>query len=246
MLSSSPTYPPPSFPLPLTQSLPSPHTHPLPSPHTHPPPSRRHLVGLLANDGELSAAAAIKGTHFIRMCTLRGIPLVFLQNTPSDAQFLSETGNDGATVKSRAQMMATLACSTVPKITVVVGGSYGPSSYAMVCVHTPFSPNTLYISLPPSSVGEQCSLTFSLAGHMQEWVWLNLNIFWRHSRHRYKCGWLQSIKPLTFLEGESSLVPRPCEFRTASNKHAEPGNEARVRDGLAWFVPDITTIYGRV
>ena len=119
------TFPPPHThtwsPLPILTSLPLPlHTH-------------RHLLGLLANDGELSATAAVKGTHFIRMCTLRGIPLLFLQNTPSDAQFLSETGNDGATVKSRAQMMATLACSTVPKITIVMGGGYGPSSYAMVC-----------------------------------------------------------------------------------------------------------------
>ena len=134
-------------------TFPPPHTHAhtllfpylslflFPSPPHSPPSPHRHLVGLLANNGELSAAAAIKGTHFIRMCTLRGIPLVFLQNTPSDAQFLSETGNDGATVKSRAQMMATLACSTVPKITVVMGGSYGPSSYAMVCT-LPSSPNT--------------------------------------------------------------------------------------------------------
>lgn len=91
-------------------------------------------MGVLASNGELTAAAAIKGAHFVRLCSLRGIPLVFLQNTPSDAQFLSETGNDGATVKARAAMMSTLACSPVPKITVVLGGSYGPSSIAMVSV----------------------------------------------------------------------------------------------------------------
>ena len=97
------------------------------------------LVGLLANSGELTATAAIKGAHFVRMCTMRDIPLVFLQNTPSDDQFLSKAGNDGLVVKARAQMMSTIACSDVPKITLVVGGSYGPSSYAMVGGGYPFN-----------------------------------------------------------------------------------------------------------
>lgn len=102
-----------------------------------PPPlsvcySRSHLVGVVANDGPLTAAAALKGAHFIRLCNLRGIPLLFLVNTPSDPQFLSATGNDGMTVKARAQMMGCLATSTIPKITIVMGGCYGPSSYAMV------------------------------------------------------------------------------------------------------------------
>ena len=124
------------------------HTHTHTHIHTH---THRHLVGLLANNGELSASAAIKGAHFIQMCTQRGIPLLFLQNTLSDAQFLSETGNDGTTVKARAQMMATLACSSVPKITVVMGGSYGPTSYAMVGTsstpmhtHNPTHPHTTH------------------------------------------------------------------------------------------------------
>lgn len=89
------------------------------------------LVGMLANNGPLTAPAALKGAHFIRVCTLRGIPMVFLQNTPSDSEFLSPSGNDGETVKARGRMMATLACSRVPKITVNLGDSYGPSSYAM-------------------------------------------------------------------------------------------------------------------
>ena len=136
---------------------PPPTCSPLPTLTSLPLPLHRHLVGLLANDGELSATAAVKGTHFIRMCTLRGIPLLFLQNTPSDAQFLSETGNDGATVKSRAQMMATLACSTVPKITVVMGGSYGPSSYAMVYT----------LPSPPTHTGKY---TYSMFLHLSP-VW---------------------------------------------------------------------------
>ena len=90
------------------------------------------LVGILASDGELTANAATKGTHFVRLCTFRDIPIVFFQNTPSDLEYLAPGGNEGLTVKSRAQMMSAVACATVPKITVVVGGSFGPSSFAMV------------------------------------------------------------------------------------------------------------------
>ena len=96
--------------------------------------SHRRLVGILASNGELTATAATKGTHFVRLCTFRDIPIVFFQNTPSDLEFLAPGGNEGLTVKSRAQMMSVVACATVPKITVVVGGSYGPSSFAMVRV----------------------------------------------------------------------------------------------------------------
>ena len=86
----------------------------------------------MVSDGELTVTAATKGTHFVRLCTFRDIPLIFLQNTPSDIQFLSPGGNEGLMVKARAQMMSAVACATVPKITVVVGGAYGPSSFAMV------------------------------------------------------------------------------------------------------------------
>ena len=93
---------------------------------------KSHLVGVLANDGELSADAATKGTHFARLCTLRGIPMLFFVNTPPDPTYLSPTGNDGKTAKARAQMMAAIATSSTPKITIVLGGCYGPSALAMV------------------------------------------------------------------------------------------------------------------
>lgn len=92
----------------------------------------RHLVGIVANQGDLDEKSSIKGAHFIRLCSLRDIPLVFLVNTPSDPDFLSSHGSPGLLAKARAQMMATLATSSVPKITIACGGSYGPSAYAMV------------------------------------------------------------------------------------------------------------------
>ena len=94
----------------------------------------RYLIGIVANQGALNESSSLKGAHFARLCSLRGIPLVFLVNTPSDPEFLSTHGNDGLTVKARALMMATIATSPVPKMTVVLGGCYGPSSYAMVCL----------------------------------------------------------------------------------------------------------------
>lgn len=92
----------------------------------------RHLVGLLGNQGVLDAPSALKGAHFIRLCSLRGIPLVFLVNTLSDADFLASHGAAGLVAKAQAQMISCLATSSVPKLTVVLGGSYGPSAVAMV------------------------------------------------------------------------------------------------------------------
>ena len=91
-----------------------------------------HLVGILANNGELNADAATKGAHFARLCTLRGLPMLFFVNTPPDSLYLSQTGTDGKTAKARAQMMAAIATSSTPKITIVLGGCYGPSAFAMV------------------------------------------------------------------------------------------------------------------
>lgn len=72
-----------------------------------------YLVGVLANNDLLDTTAAIKGTHFIRMCDIRNIPLIFLQNTPSDEEFLSPTGNGGTTAKARGEMMSTLSTVNV-------------------------------------------------------------------------------------------------------------------------------------
>ena len=58
--------------------------------------------------------------------------MLFFVNTPPDSTYLSPTGSDGKTAKARAQMMAAIATSSTPKITIVLGGCYGPSGLAMV------------------------------------------------------------------------------------------------------------------
>ncbi|CAJ1061178.1 methylcrotonoyl-coenzyme A carboxylase 2 [Xyrichtys novacula] len=105
-----------------------------------------HLVGIVANNGELSYEAALKGSHFIQLCDQRDVPLVFLQNTaPAAAPTLSTAQAETNTNRLKAQgsMMSAVACASVPKITVVIGGCYGADSYAM-CGRA-FDPNFLFL-----------------------------------------------------------------------------------------------------
>ncbi|MFD4366078.1 carboxyl transferase domain-containing protein [Rhodococcus sp. NPDC058521] len=88
-----------------------------------------HPVGIVANNGVLFAESAMKGAHFIELCDKRSIPLVFLQNI---AGFM--VGRDyeaGGIAKHGAKMVTAVACARVPKLTVVIGGSYGAGNYSM-------------------------------------------------------------------------------------------------------------------
>jgi 3-methylcrotonyl-CoA carboxylase beta subunit len=88
-----------------------------------------HPVGLLANNGILFSESALKGAHFIELCNQRRIPLLFLQNI---AGFMvgREYENRGI-AKDGAKMVTAVSCSTVPKLTVVIGGSFGAGNYGM-------------------------------------------------------------------------------------------------------------------
>jgi 3-methylcrotonyl-CoA carboxylase beta subunit len=88
-----------------------------------------HPVGIVANNGVLFGESALKGAHFIELCDKRTIPLVFLQNI---AGFM--VGRDyeaGGIAKHGAKMVTAVACARVPKLTVVIGGSYGAGNYSM-------------------------------------------------------------------------------------------------------------------
>ncbi|XP_072245076.1 methylcrotonoyl-CoA carboxylase beta chain, mitochondrial [Leuresthes tenuis] len=105
-----------------------------------------HLVGMVANNGVLSYEAALKGSHFVQLCNQRDIPLVFLQNTaPAAALTLSTTQaeRNSNRLKAQGSMMSAVACASVPKITVVIGGCHGADSYAM-CGRA-FDPNFLFL-----------------------------------------------------------------------------------------------------
>jgi 3-methylcrotonyl-CoA carboxylase beta subunit len=88
-----------------------------------------HPVGIVANNGILFGASALKGAHFIELCDQRRIPLVFLQNITGfmvGRQYEAE-----GIAKHGAKMVTAVACARVPKFTVVIGGSFGAGNYAM-------------------------------------------------------------------------------------------------------------------
>jgi len=86
-------------------------------------------VGILANNGILFSESALKGAHFIELCCQRGIPLLFLQNITGfmvgrkyEAQGIAKDG---------AKMVTAVSCARVPKLTLIVGGSFGAGNYGM-------------------------------------------------------------------------------------------------------------------
>ncbi|MGC4027927.1 MAG: carboxyl transferase domain-containing protein [Steroidobacteraceae bacterium] len=87
------------------------------------------LIGIVANNGILVSEAALKGAHFVQLCNRRGIPLVFLQNI---AGFM--VGKDAerrGIAKDGAKLVTAVACARVPKITFIIGGSFGAGNYGM-------------------------------------------------------------------------------------------------------------------
>src|SRR6185436_16899027 len=87
------------------------------------------LVGIIANNGVLFSESALKATHFIEMCSLRGVPLIFLQNITG---FIVGRQYERAGIaKDGAKMVHAVANSVVPKFTVVIGGSFGAGNYGM-------------------------------------------------------------------------------------------------------------------
>ena len=87
------------------------------------------LVGFVANNGVLFSESALKATHFIELCNLRGIPLIFLQNITGF--MVGRQYERGGIAKDGAKMVHAVANATVPKFTVVIGGSFGAGNYGM-------------------------------------------------------------------------------------------------------------------
>jgi 3-methylcrotonyl-CoA carboxylase beta subunit len=86
-------------------------------------------VGIIANNGILFSESALKGTHFIELCNQRNVPLVFLQNITGF--MVGKKYEQAGIAKDGAKMVTAVACSHVPKFTVVIGGSFGAGNYAM-------------------------------------------------------------------------------------------------------------------
>jgi 3-methylcrotonyl-CoA carboxylase beta subunit len=88
-----------------------------------------HPVGIVANNGVLFSESALKGAHFIQLCDKRKIPLLFLQNITGF--MVGREYEVGGIAKHGAKMVTAVACARVPKLTVVIGGSFGAGNYSM-------------------------------------------------------------------------------------------------------------------
>ena len=86
-------------------------------------------VGILASNGVLFSESALKGTHFIELCEARGVPLLFFQNITGF--IVGKEYEARGIAKDGAKMVHAVANATVPKITVIAGGSFGAGNYGM-------------------------------------------------------------------------------------------------------------------
>ena len=117
-------------------------------------------VGILANNGILFSESAQKGAHFIQLCNRRGIPLVFLQNITGF--MVGKKYEHGGIAKDGAKMVNAVATASVPKFTIIIGGSFGAGNYAM-CGRA-YGPRMLWM-WPNARIsvmgGEQASLVLA-------------------------------------------------------------------------------------
>ena len=98
-------------------------------------------IGIIANNGILFSESAVKGAHFIELCAQRNIPLLFLQNI-TGFMVGKKYENEGI-ARHGAKLVMAVATAKVPKVTLIVGGSYGAGNYGM-CGRA-YSPNFLYM-----------------------------------------------------------------------------------------------------
>ena len=100
-----------------------------------------HPVGIIANNGILFSESALKGAHFIELCDQRAVPLVFLQNI--SGFMVGREYEAGGIAKHGAKMVTAVASTRVPKLTVIIGGSFGAGNYSM-CGRA-YSPRFLFM-----------------------------------------------------------------------------------------------------
>ncbi|EPQ57754.1 carboxyl transferase [Gloeophyllum trabeum ATCC 11539] len=93
-----------------------------------------YQVGIVANNGILFSPSALKATHFIELCSQRKVPLLFLVNVTG--YMVGSKAEKGGIAKDGAKMVRAVACADVPKLTVIVGGSFGAGNYGM-CAYSP-------------------------------------------------------------------------------------------------------------
>ena len=124
-------------------------------------------VGIVANNGVLFSESALKAAHFIELCNQRRVPLVFLQNI--SGFMVGQEYETGGIAKDGAKMVTAVACSTVPKFTVIIGGSFGAGNYGMS--GRAYSPRQLWM-WPNARIsvmgGDQAATVLSMVGTFKD------------------------------------------------------------------------------
>ena len=148
-------------------------------------------VGIIANNGILFSESALKGTHFIQLCCKRKIPLIFLQNITGF--MVGKKYETSGIAKHGAKMVTAVSCAAVPKLTVVVGGSFGAGNYSM-CGRA-FNPRFLWM-WPNARIsvmgGEQAAnvLTQVKQDQLQQlgqnWATADIEAFQKPIREQYE------------------------------------------------------------
>jgi 3-methylcrotonyl-CoA carboxylase beta subunit len=100
-----------------------------------------HPIGIIGNNGILFSESSLKAAHFVELCDRRGIPLLFLQNI--SGFMVGKDYEAGGIAKDGAKLVTAVSCARVPKLTVVVGGSFGAGNYGM-CGRA-YSPRFLFM-----------------------------------------------------------------------------------------------------
>lgn len=100
-----------------------------------------HLFGIVANDGILFSESALKGAHFIQLCDRRRIPLLFVQNIVGF--MVGKQYERGGIAKDGAKLVTAVSCASVPKFTLIMGGSFGAGNYGMA--GRAYQPRMLYM-----------------------------------------------------------------------------------------------------
>ncbi len=100
-----------------------------------------HRVGVIANNGILFSESSLKAAHFIELCDRRGVPIVFIQNI--SGFMVGRDYEAGGIAKDGAKLVTAVSCARVPKLTVIIGGSYGAGNYGM-CGRA-YSPRFLFM-----------------------------------------------------------------------------------------------------
>ncbi len=125
-----------------------------------------HPVGIVANNGILFSESAMKGAHFVELCDRRKVPLLFLQNI--SGFMVGRDYEAGGIAKHGAKLVTAVSCARVPKLTVVVGGSYGAGNYGMA--GRAYSPRFLWM-WPNARIsvmgGEQAAAVMETVGQAE-------------------------------------------------------------------------------